>query len=43
MSVKVTEMFTDSWINPAVAGLPSKRHSAMGKSKGSGAKFGEMA
>jgi len=24
------EIFTDSWINPAVAGLPSKRHSATG-------------
>jgi len=29
-SVNVTEIFTDSWINPAATGLPLKRHSAMG-------------
>jgi len=27
---KVIERFTDSWINPAVTGLPSKRHSVTG-------------
>ena len=37
----MTERFTDSWINPAVTGLPSKRHSAMGQSNGSGKKLGK--
>ena len=36
-------MVTDSWINPAVAGLPSKRHRMMGRSKGSITKRGESA
>ena len=39
----VIERFTDSWINPAIAGLQSKRHSVMGKSNGSSTKVGEMA
>jgi len=30
LSAKVIERFTDSWINPAVTGLPSKRHSVTG-------------
>src|SRR5882672_2834492 len=34
-SVKATEVVTDSWINPTVAGLPLKRHRVMGRSKGS--------
>src|SRR5882672_649328 len=42
-SVKVTEVVTDSWIKPAVAGLPSNRHRAMGQSKGSITKRGESA
>jgi len=29
-SANKTEIFTDSWINPAVAGLPSKRHNVIG-------------
>jgi len=29
--------------NPAVAGLPSKRHSAIGRSRGSNTKFGDAA
>jgi len=36
-------MFTDSWINPMVAGLPSKRHRVMGRSNGSGKKMGKEA
>ena len=42
-SVKVTEVVTDSWINPTVTGLPSKRHRAMGRSKCSVTKRGELA
>src|SRR5882672_2864791 len=42
-SVKVTEVVTDSWINPTVTGLPSKRHREMGRSKGSVTKRGELA
>jgi len=38
-----TEIFTDSWINPAVAGLPSKRHSVIRQSRGSNTKGGEAA
>jgi len=34
-SANETEILTDSWINLAVAGLPSKRHSAIGRSRGS--------
>jgi len=30
LSVNTTEIFTDSQINPAVTGLPLKRHSATG-------------
>jgi len=37
------ETFTDSWINPAVAGLPSNRHRVRGKSKGSDMKSGKAA
>jgi len=29
-SVNETEIFTDSWINPVVTGLPLKRHSVIG-------------
>ena len=29
-SANKTEIFTDTWINPAVTGLPSKRHSVIG-------------
>ena len=29
-SANETEIFTDSWINLAVAGLPSKRHNVIG-------------
>ena len=28
-SANKTEILTDSWINPAVTGLPSKRHNAI--------------
>ena len=35
LSVNKTEIFTDSWINPAIAGLPSKRHKVIGRSRGS--------
>src|SRR5882724_8027190 len=34
-SANETEIFTNSWINPAVTGLPSKRHSVIGWSRGS--------
>src|SRR5882724_1679527 len=37
------EIFTDSWINPVVAGLPSNRHRARGRSKGSDMKRGNAA
>ena len=36
-------MVTDSWIKPAVVGLPLKRHREMGWSKGSITKRGESA
>src|SRR5882724_9978439 len=42
-SVNETEIFTDSWINPAVTSLPSKRHNAIGRSRGSNTKGGEAA
>src|SRR5882724_1802491 len=42
-SANKTEIFTDSWINLAVAGLPSKRHNAIGRSRGSNTKVGEVA
>jgi len=42
-SANETEIFTDSWINLAVTGLPSKRHSAIGRSRGSNTKGGEAA
>ena len=42
-SANETEIFTDSWINPAVAGLPSNRHSVIGQSRGSNTKGGEAA
>src|SRR5882724_215118 len=29
LSANKTEIFTDSWINPAITGLPSKRHSVI--------------
>src|SRR5882724_11036429 len=42
-SANETEVLTDSWINPAVAGLPSKRHSAISRFRGSNTKVGEAA
>src|SRR5882672_315798 len=42
-SVNATEVVTDSWIKPAVAGLPSKRNRATGQSKGSVTKRGDLA
>ena len=42
-SANETEILTDSWINPAVAGLPLKRHSAIGRSRGSNTKGGKAA
>src|SRR5882724_9876046 len=42
-SEKETEIFTDSWINPAVAGLLLKRHSVIGGSRGSNTKIGKVA
>ena len=37
------ETFTDSWMSPAEAGLPSNRHRVRGKSKGSYTKRGKAA
>src|SRR5882724_6319233 len=42
-SANETEILTDSWINLAVAGLPSKRHNVIGRSRGSNTKVGEVA
>ena len=42
-SANKTEIFTDSWINPAVTGLPLKRHSVIGWSRGSNTKGGKVA
>src|SRR5882724_9160795 len=42
-SANEMEIFTDSWINPAVAGLPSKRHNVIGQSRGSNTKVGKAA
>src|SRR5882724_7073520 len=42
-SANETEVFTDSWINPAIAGLPSKRHNVIGKSRGSNTNGGKAA
>src|SRR5882724_8551737 len=42
-SANKAEVFTDSWINLVVAGLPSKRHSAIGRSRGSNTKGGKVA
>ena len=42
-STNKTEIFTDSWINLAVAGLPLKRNSVIGKSRGSNTKGGKAA
>src|SRR5882724_11660622 len=42
-SANETEILTDSWIYPAVAGLPSKRHNAIGRSRGSNTKVGKVA
>ena len=42
-SANETEVFTDSWINPAVTGLPSKMHRAIGRFRGSNTKGGEVA
>ena len=42
-SANETEILTDSWINLAVAGLPSKRHNIIGRSRGSNTKVGEVA
>ena len=40
LSAKTTDNFTDSWMNPAVAGLPSNRHRVIGRSNGSKTKLG---
>jgi len=42
-SANQTKIFTDSWIHPPVAGLPSKMYSAIGKSRDSNTKVGEAA
>src|SRR5882724_1189057 len=42
-SANETEILTDSWINPAVAGLPSKRHNVISQSRDSSTKVGEVA
>ena len=42
-SANETETFTNSWINLAVAGLPSKRHNVIGWSRGSNTKGGKAA
>ena len=42
-SANETEIFTDSWINPAVTGLLLKRHSVIRRSRGSNTKGGEVA
>jgi len=42
-SANEIEVFTDSWINLAIAGLPSKRHNVIGRSRGSIYKGGEAA
>jgi len=42
-SANETERFIDSWINLGVAGLPLKRHSVIGWSRGSNTKGGEAA
>jgi len=42
-SANEMEIFTDSWINPVVAGLPSKRHNVIRRSRGSNTKVGDMA
>ena len=43
LSANETERFTNSWINPEVTGLPSKRHDAIRQSRGSNTKDGEAA
>src|SRR5882724_10377363 len=43
LSAKEIERFTDSWINPAFAALPLKRHSVIGLSRGSNTKVGKAA
>ena len=40
---KTRQIFTDSWINPAVTGLPLNMHNAIGRSRGSNTKGGEVA
>ena len=42
-SANETEIFTDSWINPVVAGLPSKKHNVISRSRGSNTKGGKVA
>ena len=42
-SANETEIFTDSWINPAVTGLPLKRYNEIGQSRGSNTKGGKAA
>ena len=42
-SQQMRQILTDSWINTAVTGLPSKRHNAIGRSRGSSTKVGEAA
>src|SRR5882724_11375258 len=40
-SANETEISTDSWINTTVTGLPSKRHNAISRSRGSSTKGGK--
>ena len=42
-SANEMEIFTDSWRNPAAAGMPLKRHSVIGRSRGSNTKGGKVA
>jgi len=42
-SANETEISTDSWINMVVTGLPSKRHNAISRSRGSSTKVGVAA
>jgi len=43
LSAKEIVILTDSWINPAIYGLPLKRHSATGLSNGSSTEVGKVA
>ena len=42
-SANEKDISTDPWINPAVAGLPLKRHNVIGRSRGSNTKVGKAA